>query len=575
MSTEERELQTGTIVRAEDEDGKVLYALMREDGEVRMVISEDGKVVYDNPPEPSDDDDWWTSGINGFAGSAKRRQSFEMEAYTDEAYAGAVLPYTEPPAFNTERYATVEESGFISTRTNPLSTFGMDVDTASYTLLRRNINDGTTDMMPKDAVRIEEMINYFHYDYGEPEEGETFGVTAQIADCPWNGETKLLHIGINAKKPENDAPHRKNIVFLVDTSGSMYDSDKLPLAQDTLIGFLDSMNEEDRISIVTYAGDSRTAIDSAVCDEWGKADIMFALRLLEAGGGTNGEGGIERAYELAEKNFDETANNRVILLTDGDFNVGAVDESTLVDMVREKADGKIFLSVMGFGDGNYNDVMGETLADKGNGNYSYIDSKAEAERVMGEDLTGVLETVAKDAKIQVDFNPAQVKGYRLIGYEDRALEDTDFADDTKDGGEVGAGQQVTVLYEIVTADSSMDIPSAHSRYSEDETETESAGSTETDGELLTVCIRYKEPLENESVLKEQPVTWDQYIPGMSDNMSWAAGVAQTGMLVRGSEYAGDSSYEGIYDRLSAITDNDPYREEFTELIRRIEKDAEK
>ena len=562
VSTEERELQSGTVIRARCAGEKSYYALMKDDGEVRMIIDESGDVLYDEP----DEEEWpgtvLTASGNGL--SMKRADSMpEAEMFLEESAA-----YEEPPVFNTERYATVEETGFVSTAEDPLSTFGMDVDTASYTLLRRNVNNETLELMPEDAVRIEEMINYFDYDYPEPEEGKTFSISTQAADCPWNDDTLLLRVGISAKKPGPESVMKKNLVFLVDTSGSMFSDDKLPLAQDTLIGFLDGMNENDRISIVTYAGDSRVAVDSATCDEWGKVDVMFALRLLEAGGGTYGEGGIEKAYDLVGKNFDENANNRVILLTDGDFNIGRVDESTLVDMVKEKADGRIFLSVMGFGEGNYNDVMGETLADRGNGNYSYIDSEEEAKRVMKKDLDGILETVAKDAKIQVDFNPAYIKGYRLIGYEDRALADADFADDEKDGGEVGAGQQVTALYELVPIGSDINVTSVQSRYTADKTEGET--DTEDDGEWLTVSVRYKEPLGEESVLEEQPVTRKQYASEMSDDMSWAAGVAQAGMLIRGSGYAGNSTFSDIRDRLAGITDGDRFREEFVSMISDIE-----
>ena len=558
---EKKKLQTGVVVKVTDERGKEFYVLVKDSGDVRMIIDEEGDVLLDRPDEEAWDDMSFVSSGNSM------NMKTSGVALEEEAFAAESIPYGEPRAFNTERYATVEETGFVSAKDDPLSTFGMDVDTASYTLLRKKVACENLGSMPEDAVRIEEMINYFDYAYPEPEEGKTFSITARIADCPWNEDTLLLGVGIGTKKPEPGNAVKKNLVFLVDTSGSMFSDDKLPLAQDTLVGFLDSMNEDDRISIVTYAGDSRVAIDSAACDEWGKIDIMFALRLLEAVGSTWGEGGIEKAYDLAEKNYDEDANNRVILLTDGDFNVGNVDESTLVDMVKEKADGRIFLSVMGFGDGNYNDVMGETLADKGNGNYSYIDSEDEARRVMGKDLAGILETVAKDAKIQVDFNPAYIKGYRLIGYEDRALEDVDFADDAKDGGEVGAGQQVTALYELVPAGSGMDVPSAQSRYTVDETEAE-AGTE--GGELLTVSVRYKDPLGKESRLEEMPVTNEQYAASMDDDLSWAAGVAQIGMLVRNSEFAGDSGYRDVMDRLSAVTDGDPSREEFVSMIPEIE-----
>lgn len=522
------------------------------------------------------------------------------EEVTDGAY------YMEPamPAWNTEEYSTVEETGFRDVKLYPLSTFGMDVDTASYALLRRNTLNDTLDWMPKDGVRIEEMINYFSYDYEMPEDGETFTITAQIADCPWNDQTKLMLVGLQAKDIPQEEIKDQNLVFLVDTSGSMYDEDKLPLATQALKYLLQEMDENDTISIVTYAGSSEIALEPTKCTPEGRQLIFDTINSLYADGGTYGEAGIRTAYDLAQKSFIEGGNNRVLLLTDGDFNLGQTDDSELVDLVQEKAEGQIFLSILGFGTGNYNDALAEQLADKGNGNYSYIDSDIEARRVMGAALKGTLNTVAKDAKVQVDFNPAYIKGYRLIGYENRMMNAEDFDDDTKDGGEVGAGQQVTVLYELVPADSEMELPTAHSRYtSEDtidsqdniigtdgtgmakedgkvslaiagETEEDSSGeevqgSIPAENEYLTVSIRYKDPEAEESQLKELAVTSGNEIGEMSDNMSWAAGVAQIGMLLRESEYAGTSDYDEVRSRLKELTGDDEFREEFVYLINRL------
>lgn len=515
--------------------------------------------------------------------------------------------YAEPamPAWNTEEYSTVDETGFRDVKLYPLSTFGMDVDTASYSLLRRNTLDDTLGWMPKDAVRIEEMINYFNYEYEMPEEGETFTITAQIADCPWNDQTKLMLVGLQAKDIPAEEIKEQNLVFLVDTSGSMYDADKLPLAVDALKYLMKELDEKDSVSIVTYAGSSEIALEPTRCTGEGKQEIIAALDALSADGGTYGEAGIRTAYELAQRSFIEGGNNRVLLLTDGDFNLGQTDDSELVSLVKEKADGQIFLSILGFGTGNYNDALAEELADKGNGNYSYIDSDMEARRVMGAALKGTLNTVAKDSKVQVDFNPVLIKGYRLVGYENRMMNAEDFEDDTKDGGEVGAGQQVTVLYELVPADSDMEIPTAHSRYSDDAataggeeagtpgSASETADEAGTSGdpakaadeadpsgdelqpaapgqdEYLTVSIRYKDPEAEKSQLKERAVTAADEIDGMSDSMSWAAGVAQVGMLLRESEYAGTSSYDEVHDRLQALAAGDEFREEFVYLITRF------
>ena len=520
-----------------------------------------------------------------------------MEACEEDGY----YAWSEPVVlnWNTEEYNTVEETGFRLVKQYPFSTFGMDVDTASYALLRRNILDDTMEWMPEDGIRIEEMINYFNYDYEMPQEDDTFSITAQIAPCPWNPDTKLLLVGLQAKDiPQEEIPDQ-NLVLLVDTSGSMYDENKLPLAVSALKLMLKDMDENDAISLVTYAGSSEVLLEGVRCTPEGKEKITAALDSLEANGGTYGETGLRTAYELAQASYSEGANNRVLLLTDGDFNLGQTDDSELVKLVQEKAEGKIFLSILGFGSGNYNDVLAEELADKGNGNYSYIDSDMEARRVMGGALKGTLNTVAKDAKIQIDFNPAQIKGYRQIGYENRQMDAEDFEDDTKDGGEVGAGQQVTALYELVMADSDFEIRSAQSKYTQTETapetgkadasdsakdqkvsltiagETEAAdaGTADTAGSLadeyLTVSIRYKDPDAEESRLQELIVDASAELEEMSDNMSWAGGVAQAGMLLRGSEFAGDSDYTAVRSRLRELTGGDEFREEFIYLLGRV------
>ena len=349
---------------------------------------------------------------------------------------------------NGEEYSEWEEKGYSSVMKEPLSTFSADVDTASYSNLRRLIRDGySLEELPENAVRIEEMLNYFDYDYAEPNGNEPFGVTTQIGKCPWNEEAELVMIGLKTQDVEYEQTPPSNLVFLLDVSGSMHNEDKLPLLQESFCMLAENLTEKDRVSIVTYAGDDTIVLDGVSGDKTKK--IQEALNKLEAGGGTHGSKGIETAYALAEEHFIEGGNNRVILATDGDLNIGLTSEEELEELISEKKESGIFLSVLGFGTGNIKDSKMETLADKGNGNYAYIDCIREADKVLVEEMTATLLTICKDVKFQVEFNPSVVSGYRLIGYENRALNKEDFNDDTKDAGEIGAGHSVTVLYEVV------------------------------------------------------------------------------------------------------------------------------
>lgn len=472
------------------------------------------------------------------------------------------MPY-EPYDWNTEGYNPVRESGFISTASQPFSTFGADVDTATYSNLRRTLFRDNGYGVDSSAIRIEEMINYFSYDYPDAEEGKKFSVTRTLSECPWNADTFLLKIGLRAEEVLPEAG--SNIVFLIDTSGSMFDSNKLPLAQKAFNILQEQLGENDRVSIVTYAGGDEVIAEGVPGND--HEAIQAAVNSLVAWGGTNGEGGITKAYEIAEKYFIEGGNNRVILATDGDFNLGVSSEAGLVELIEEKKEGGVMLSCLGFGEGNYMDDKMEALADHGNGNYAYIDCTAEAKKVLSEELWSTLYTVAKDVKFQVEFNPAAVKGYRLIGYENRKMAAEDFADDTKDGGEVGSGQTVTVLYEVVTTDSAYEIPSVSSKYQKD---VENGAAGDASDELLTVSIRYKEPDEDESVLEEYPVSMDM-LADMDMDTSWAAGVAQFGMLFRDSEYKGSSTYASIYERLSKdpAVFTDDCRAEFLYLVRKV------
>ncbi len=344
-----------------------------------------------------------------------------------------------------ERYAKIEENPFLETSRAPLSTFSIDVDTASYANVRRYLNDGQ--LPPKDAVRIEELINYFQYDYPQPIGDVPFSVNTEVATCAWKAKHKIVSIGLQGKKVSLDNVPPSNLVFLLDVSGSMNDPRKLPLLKDALRILVNQLSTKDRVAIVVYAGGSGLVLPSTN----NRGEILNALNNLEAGGSTNGGQGIQLAYKVALDNFIQGGNNRVILATDGDFNVGLTNDNDLVKLVEDKRRSGVFLSVLGFGTGNTNDSMMEKLADKGNGNYAYIDSQEEARKALGEQAAGTLYTIAKDVKIQIEFNPAKVAGYRLIGYENRLLADKDFNDDKKDAGEIGAGHSVTALYEIIPA----------------------------------------------------------------------------------------------------------------------------
>lgn len=466
---------------------------------------------------------------------------------------------------NDEEYNYISENGYTAVSSAPLSTFSADVDTASYTNVRRMIDDGTD--VPPDAVRIEEFINYFDYDYTDPADGEPFAVHTELSDCPWNDETELLMVGINTKGFDAVLDERPamNLVFLIDVSGSMYDDNKLPLVQKSFSMLTDNLTAADRVSIVTYAGSDEVVLEGA--DGNDRKKILRAINDLEAGGSTAGAAGINTAYDIAQKYFIDGGNNRVILATDGDLNVGLSSESELTRLIEEKRESGVFLSVLGFGTGNYKDNRLEALADYGNGNYSYIDSEKEAKKVLVDEMSGTLFTVAKDVKFQLEFNPTNVKGYRLIGYENRVMAAEDFNDDTKDAGEIGAGHSVTVLYEIVPADSKMELGESELKYASD-----SEGVM--GDELLTVNIRYKEPEGSESKLLTYPVNKSLYSDKMSADMNFASCVAEFGMLLRNSRYIGDVTYKDVSAQLSKYDySDDDYKDEFIYLVNTMKRRA--
>ncbi|MBQ8318389.1 MAG: VWA domain-containing protein [Lachnospiraceae bacterium] len=489
----------------------------------------------------------------------------------------------EPVDYNTSEYDDLYENSWLSVKTAPLSTFGADVDTASYTNIRSYIVNGYE--VPAGAVRIEEMINYFSYDYDEPKSGEKFAVYTEYADCPWNEDTKLALVSLNTEDIDFSEAPESNLVFLIDTSGSMFDENKLPLVQQSLCMLTENLTDKDRVSIVTYAGDDTVVLEGVKGDDY--KTISAAIEGLEANGSTNGAAGIETAYELAEENFIKGGNNRVILCTDGDLNVGITSQSDLEELITDKKESGVFLSVIGVGYGNYKDNKLETLADKGNGNYSYIDSIYEAKRALVDEMGANMVTVAKDVKLQVEFNPENVKGYRLIGYENRTMAAEDFSDDTKDGGEMGAGHTVTAIYEIALTDSDFEINEPELKYDNDETPDDATAEIKTDApedgdlmicgggldsELFTVNVRYKEPEEDKSKLSSYVCTVDNYTKEGSDNLRWAAAVAGFGMYLKDSEYMGDTDKKLIINLAKSVDgwEDDDYKAEFIDLVKEYE-----
>ena len=469
-------------------------------------------------------------------------------------------PPTHTPA-NTEDYASIEENTFRNPIQHPLSTFSIDVDAASYSNVRRFLNLGQHP--PKDAVRIEEMINYFTYDYPSPKGKDPFSITTEIAGSPWNKEHKLVHIGLQGKEiPMDDLPP-SNLVFLIDVSGSMSAHNKLPLLKSAFRLLVDKLRPEDNVAIVVYAGAAGEVLPSTSGAE--KDKIFDALDQLNAGGSTAGGAGIKLAYKIAKQNFKKDGNNRVILATDGDFNVGASSNEAMEDLIEGKRDDGIFMTVLGFGMGNYKDSKMEVLADKGNGNYAYIDNILEAQKVLVTEFGGTLFTIAKDVKIQVEFNPAKVKAYRLIGYENRLLKDEDFNNDKKDAGELGSGHTVTALYEVIPVGVKSSFVVDELKYQRTAISPEAHASDE----LMTVKLRYKTPNGDQSKLIVQGLK-DKDIPlaKTSGNFRWSAAVAAFGMQLVDSDFKGEITYPEILSlaRSAQGADEEGYRAEFIRMI---------
>ncbi len=469
-----------------------------------------------------------------------------------------------PIPHNTEEYNKIEDNVFLSPRNNPLSTFSIDVDAASYANVRRFLNSG---QLPyEDAVRIEEMINYFNYDYEDPNGGHPFSVNTEVSQAPWNPKHKLVHIGLQGKKLDYEDIQPSNLVFLVDVSGSMKSPNKLALLKSAFKLLVKNLNDEDRIAIVAYAGAAGLVLPSTSAKE--KSKILAALDKLEAGGSTAGGAGINLAYKVAKENLMENGNNRVILATDGDFNVGVSSTSELVRTIEERRNDGIYLTICGFGMGNYKDGRMESISNAGNGNYFYIDNIMEANKVFVKEMRATLFTIAKDVKIQIEFNPAKVQAYRLVGYENRMLKSEDFNDDKKDAGELGAGHTVTALYEIIPVGIKSEFIKSvdELKYQQGEV-TDQAGSDE----LMTVKLRYKKPKEDSSRLLSRIIKdKDTKLAESSDNFKFSSAVAEFGMLLRDSEFKSQASYENVLKLATEAKGDDAegYRSEFVQLVKK-------
>ncbi len=468
-------------------------------------------------------------------------------------YYPTIQPYTDR-----ENYAEIKENPVKLVAHNPISTFSIDVDTGSYSNVRRMLNEGR--LPPHDAVRVEEMINYFSYSYPQPRGRQPFSVVTELAPSPWNADAQLLHVGIQGVKFDQDERPAANLVFLVDVSGSMNNPNKIGLLKSSLKLLAKNMRDDDRIAIAVYAGAAGTVLEST-SDE---RKILRSLNKLRAGGSTNGAAGIQLAYDIAEENYIEDGINRVMLATDGDFNVGMTNFDQLIELVEKKRKNGVSLTTLGFGGGNYNDHLMEQLADAGNGNHAYIDTLKEANKVLVEQMGATLQTIAKDVKIQLEFNPAQVSQYRLIGYENRQLRNQDFNNDKIDAGEIGAGHTVTALYEIVLADS-------EGGWVEPLKYQATKHNDSLSGELAELRIRYKQPDSDSSELIIQALnTKDimQDLDDSSENFRFSAAVAGFGQVLRGGDMLEEFNYDEVLDlaRSARGDDDHGYRGEFLTLV---------
>lgn len=511
--------------------------------------------------------------VSGYSTSDGSSQYSSPDYYEEKKpIRAASMGYNTPAPVVDETYANIAENGFTTVSASPLSTFSVDVDAASYSNVRRFINGGQ--LPPADAVRIEEMVNYFKYDLAGPAGDNPVAIHTELSSAPWNASHRLLRIGLKAKtiEPKNLPP--SNLVFLIDVSGSMNEPNKLPLVKSSMKMLVEQLRGKDRVAIVVYAGNAGLVLPSTAGDE--KNTINDAIDNLSAGGSTAGGAGLKLAYKIARENFMPKGNNRIVMATDGDFNVGPSSDGDMEQLITRERDSKVAISIMGFGMGNYKDSKMETLADKGNGNYAYIDNITEAQKAFVTEFGGTLFTVAKDVKIQVEFNPAKVQAYRLLGYEDRLLAKEDFNNDKKDAGDMGSGHTVTALYEVVPAGVKDDYPATVDplKYQQ----TAPARVSPSSDEMMTIKFRYKKPESLESkmsqvAIKDEP----KDIRVTTADFRFAAAVAEFGMLLRESQFKQGSTYEQVISLAKDAKgpDEDGYRSEFVRLAKSAKSLAKK
>lgn len=476
---------------------------------------------------------------------------------------GVMVRRSYADGMNAEEYKNIEENSFKKVDENPLSTFSIDVDAASYSNMRRYLNKG--ELPPTDAIRTEELMNYFSYNYAQPTGKDPVKITTEVGSCPWNTQHRLVRIGLKAKEIPTEKLPVSNLVFLIDVSGSMYGPQRLGLVQSSLKLLVNNLRDEDRVAIVVYSGSAGERLPSTSGSD--KQKIREAIDELTAGSSTAGGAGIRLAYKIARKNFVKDGNNRIILCTDGDFNVGVSSNEGLESLIEQERKSGVFLTVLGYGMGNYKDSKMQVLAEKGNGNHAYIDNLQEANRVLVNEFGATMHTVAKDVKLQIEFNPSQVQAYRLIGYESRLLRDEDFNNDAKDAGEMGAGHTVTAFYEVVPTGVKGDFTGKIDDLKYQKTTRPASTSTTGSKELLTVKLRYKAPDEDVSKKLELPLI-DNKGNNVSSDFRFAAAVAMFGQLLRDSDFKGDATYDKVISMAKTALDNDErgYRREFIRLV---------
>lgn len=507
-------------------------------------------------------------------GSVNKSQMYGCSPRVNQGYVSGVqlrgcvslVPTNYYTPSDTEEYGQFKENRFKSAGDEPLSTFSLDVDAASYSNVRRMINNGQ--MPEKDAVRVEELINYFSYNYAKPTGEHPVNILTETTVCPWQTKHQLVRIGVKAKEIPSENLPASNFVFLLDVSGSMDQANKLPLVKSSIKLLVNNLREKDRVAIVVYAGAAGVALESTKGTD--KQKILEAIDNLQAGGSTAGGEGIQLAYKIAEKNFIKQGNNRIILCTDGDFNVGVSDQNGLENLIEEKRKSGVFLTVLGYGMGNYKDNKLQTLAEKGNGNHAYIDNLQEANKVLVNEFGSTMYTVAKDVKIQVEFNPKYVNAYRLVGYESRLLNKEDFNDDTKDAGELGSGHTVTALYEIIPVGVENNYGGVDKLKYQNEKSKEKV-EINNSNELLTVKLRYKEPDRNTSKKLEIPVMANVSKTSASTDLNFQMAVAMFGQLLKKSDFKGDATYDKVVELAKKGLDDDKYgyRREFIRLVESV------